>query len=87
MEPTPVTLFRVKGTCYRTEVEAQTAAAGSGEWGTDETITKVEALEWQGKLYQPALLTLGSLPAEMTDLFQKLGRNEFVRLRDQMRRI
>jgi hypothetical protein len=86
MEPTTVLLFRVKGVCYRTELEAKTLAAGAGEWGTDETVTRVEALEWQGRLYTPSFDRIEAVSPEMTALYQRVGHAEFVRLRDQMRK-
>lgn len=83
MEPKVTKFYRVKGVCYRTEEEARAASAGRGEWG-DETVTPMELLEWDGKLWQPPHDKIEALPAEIIALYRKLGHAGFVKLKDQM---
>lgn len=87
MEPKLHLLYRVKGVCYATEIEARVMAAGKGEWGGDETIDKVTMLEWQGKHYTETWgLCIEAAAPELVRLYEQVGHEEFKKIASQMRR-
>jgi len=87
MEPKVTKFYRVKLICYRTEEEARAASAGLGEWGGDYIITPVELLEWDGKLWKSSHDKIEALPAEILDLYRRLGHAEFAKFKNQMRNL